>query len=102
MHRGNLARANELSLKLNALIEEARSQHMSSLANANTQQLWQAASGKLGNGHGQDNICSNIGTVDQFNEYFANVATDPEYNKQDIEKLIEPIPADFDLWAITL
>jgi hypothetical protein len=94
MHRGKLARANELSLKLNMLIKEARSQHMSSLANADTKQLWQAVSGKRGNG--QDNICSNIGTVDQFNKYFANVATDPDYNKQDIEKLIEPTPADFD------
>jgi len=50
MHRGNLGRANEISLKLNLLIKEARSQHMSNLANADTKRLWQAVSGQRGNG----------------------------------------------------
>ena len=46
------------------LIKEARSQQMSNLANADTKRLWQAVSGKQGNG--QDNICSNKGTVNQL------------------------------------
>ena len=94
MRRGKLARANEISLKLGTLIKEARSQHMSNLANADTKRLWQAVNGKRGNG--QDNICSNIGTVDQFNSYFAGVANDPCYNRQEIEKMIVPTPTDFD------
>jgi hypothetical protein len=97
MHRGNLARANEISLKLNTLIKEARSCHMSNLANADTKRLWQAVNGKRGNG--QDNMCSNIGTVEQFNNYFADIATDPGYNKLEIETMIAPTPLDFDTTA---
>ena len=48
----------------NILIKKARSQHMSNIANADTKRLWQAVSGKRGNGH--DNICSNVGTDYQY------------------------------------
>ena len=66
---------------------------MSNLANADTKRLWQAINGKRGNG--QDTICSNIGTVEQFNNYFADIATDPGYNKQEIQNMIVPTPSDF-------
>ena len=70
MRRGNVDRANKLSLKLNNLITEAKSKHMRNLANADSKRLWQAVKGNRTTGH--DSICENIGNTDEFNKYFAD------------------------------
>jgi hypothetical protein len=61
---------------------------MEKLSNANTKQLWQAVKGKRDSGH--DNICSNIGSVDDFNDYFAGISTDHEYDPNQIVEMKLP------------
>jgi len=50
-----------------------------------------AVKGKRDTEH--DNICSNIGTVDEFNNYFASIASDPNYDAQQIASMIS-VPCD--------
>jgi len=47
----------------------------------------------------QENISSNIVTVKQFDMHFADTATNPEYNRQDIESMIVHTPFKFDTVA---
>ena len=94
MRRGNLIKANEISVRLGQLIREARSTHMNKLAGADTKRLWQAVNGKRSTG--QDGICCKVGTPDDFNDYFANIATDSDYNLSNVENMRLDTPLEFD------
>ena len=74
--------ADQLAVQINRLISQERSRALSSASNRDTSQLWKLlkSTGNLGSKKASDIHLD----PDIINDYFAEIATDPMYNKEDV------------------
>jgi len=101
MHRGKIDEAGQISVKVGKLIAECRAKSMSNVNTHCTRDLWKAVSSSR-NRRDDQNIASLGPPFDDasvINQFFADIATDPNYDQQAILAHIcpvdQPIPAQY-------
>ena len=94
---GRIEAADELSTKIGNLITEFRATHLQRLNNRDIRRLWATVKPSLGKAHKHVGLCDMYGDVfadlDQINQYFAGIATDPNYDLDQINSM-KPIISD--------
>ena len=77
--RGKTSKANTLAVKINSLIIQSRSQSLSKLSEATSNQLWVAAKTSFSSKNGNSTLVDRIlSDVDKVNEYFAGISYLPQ------------------------
>jgi len=82
--QGRITEASELAIKINNLIATQRQSSLAKLVNAGPKELW--ASVRQSGGSSQSACRLNQGDADCINDYFANVATNTDYNRSAVMK----------------
>ena len=79
-HRGKVAEAAALSVKINELVAENKQKLMEKASNGDTKTLWKAISTTSNTKKSQYNLLADFDSVDTINEHFTAIATDPDYD----------------------
>ena len=79
-----MEQADYIAVKVNRLIVHNRSTALAGTSNTDTKQLWGLLK-HTGNWGANKQIVSNI-DPNQINDYFANIATDPDYDRTAVIK----------------
>ena len=93
MRAGKLDKAGDISVKVGKLLADRRAQMLADLNDRDTRQLWAAV-----NTSRNRSVCNPLSHYgDRFadanaiNEHFVEIATDPSYDRQQINNFIKPI-----------
>ena len=87
MRRGKLDKAGQISVKVGRLIAEGQARLLASVNSHNTRDLWQSVTSNR-NGRNSHNIAAFGPPFDDpnaINNFFANIATDPNYDSQAVQ-----------------
>jgi hypothetical protein len=88
--QGRSTEADVIAEKINFLISEHRNKQLARLAEASPKELWASVKGrKTCTAHTLLNGAP--ANADDFNSFFANIATDPDYNTDNINKFRVPL-----------
>jgi hypothetical protein len=92
--RGNVEAANSLAERINQLITESRSKQFVGLANSNTKELWAAVKGKKCKTSDVNKYKNIFTSPDLINQFFATIATDENYDFNEITQLRSSLTPD--------
>ena len=96
MRRGKINAAGELSSKIGQLIIKYRQSELSNVKYTDTRKLWNKVRPTLGANSRAVTLGDKYGPqfddLDAVNTHFASIATDPQYNIEEINSIIESIP----------
>ena len=97
MRSGQTEQASQISIKIGRLIAENRTQLLTKARSQDTRKLWQAVNETRNQGTRQlDELGPPFDDSDAINRYFAAIATDPAYDRQQIDDFIKPSENDRD------
>ena len=93
MHRGKIDEAGHISIKVGKLIAEGRAKSLSNVNSHNTKDLWRAVSTSRNcqNNHNIASLGPPFDNANDINQFFADIATDPVYDRQAIQAHIRPV-----------
>jgi gmma-aminobutyric acid receptor subunit gamma/cGMP-dependent protein kinase 2 len=96
MRSGKIPEANELTAKIGKLIDDHRTSVLSNVTPSSTKQLWKLVNESRGSNKATSSLNINNQPVDigDLNQYFADIATDPDYNPDCTEPYINVPPVD--------
>jgi hypothetical protein len=93
MRKGQLDKANNLSAKVGKLISEHRSNILSGVDYKSSKELWASVQHTFKAGSCSSSLSARLGCkfadINAINDYFANIATDKNYDSTVIEHLID-------------
>jgi hypothetical protein len=96
MRKGQLDKANNLSVKVGKLISEHRSNILSGVDYKSSKELWASVQHTFRAGSCSSSLSARFGCkfadINAINDYFANIATDKNYDSTVIEHLIDSLP----------
>ena len=84
MHRRKLDKADEITIKMGYLIAENCCNLLFNVDATTTKQLWDSVKAASCHRNTNDELLSCVGDENVINKFFADIATDPVYNKQEI------------------
>lgn len=91
-HKGRIAEADELAIRINQLITQTRSRQYSKMAEASPKDLWDAVKVTRGNRTCQSNYSACLfQDLDSANNYFASVCRDPNYCLANVTCFIDTV-----------
>jgi len=106
MRRGKIDAAGELSAKIGRLIAEHREHELSDIKYKDTKKLWSKVRAAPGTNTRAVTLGARYGpqfdNLDAVNTHFANTATDPDYDIDDINAIIESVHANRHEWTDTV
>ena len=89
--KGKDETADQLSTKIGNLIAEFRATHLERISYSDTRRLWATVKPSLGKSHKPVSLAEMYGDtfadLDCINQYFAGIATDPNYDSDEIQRL---------------
>ena len=98
MHRGKVDAAGELSAKIGRLIVEHREHELSDVNYKDAKKLWSKVRAAPGTNARAVTLGAKYGPqfddLDAINTHFANIASDPDYDIDDINAIIESVHAN--------
>jgi len=98
MHRGKSQAAGELSTKIGHLVAKHGEDELSNTGHKDTKKLWSKVQPALGIHRRATTLGSKYGSqfddLDAINAHFASTATDPDYDINDINAVIESVHED--------
>lgn len=81
----------ELSTKIGSLITEYRATHLERISYSDVRHLWATVKPSLGKSHKPISLAEmygdNFADLDCINQYFAGIATDPNYDFDEIQRI---------------
>ena len=78
--RGKIEAANKIACKINDIIVSIRSKRLTNVARGSVKELWAQVRSKAKARNKPILIDGSDANPDQFNQYFADISTDPDYN----------------------
>jgi hypothetical protein len=93
MRRGKLDKAGQISVKVGRLIAEGRARLLASVNTHNTRDLWQSVTSNrnCSNSHDLAAFGPPFDDPNAINNFFANIAMDPNYNSQAVQAHIRSV-----------